>query len=208
MVEPGAGVRITQWDCVRLMRWWKPAQWEDDHPLSDAERERIAVDEPDLLMNAQHESVPRAGIASTWSATSGSRKPADCQHSSGVRRGSPSSGMTSLGQADRPRSASLSAMHDEFQPTDSIVFDVPDLSHARNLVSWLADRWVRLRSRNRARQSSPCSSFQTAARNSPRCCAASRPGSVSALSMTSCSGSTDAATSCGRTAWSAPASDT
>jgi hypothetical protein len=23
----------------RFRRWWKPAQWADDHPLSEAERE-------------------------------------------------------------------------------------------------------------------------------------------------------------------------
>jgi hypothetical protein len=38
----------------RLMRWWKPAQWEEDHPLSDAERVDRSLQDPDRLMNSQH----------------------------------------------------------------------------------------------------------------------------------------------------------
>jgi hypothetical protein len=41
----------------RIRRWWKPAQWEDDHPLSDEERaqaQRIHLDAPDGYSEPQH----------------------------------------------------------------------------------------------------------------------------------------------------------
>jgi hypothetical protein len=28
----------------RIRRWWKPAQWEDDHPLTEAERAESAAE--------------------------------------------------------------------------------------------------------------------------------------------------------------------
>jgi hypothetical protein len=39
----------------RIRRWWKPGQWEDDHPLSDEERaQRTDLDVPDGYAEPQH----------------------------------------------------------------------------------------------------------------------------------------------------------
>ena len=39
----------------RIKRWWNPAQWQDDHPLTDEEREqREALDVPDGFSEPQH----------------------------------------------------------------------------------------------------------------------------------------------------------
>jgi len=39
----------------RIRRWWKPAQWHDDHPLSDEERaRRTNPDAPDGYVDPQH----------------------------------------------------------------------------------------------------------------------------------------------------------
>jgi len=45
----------------RIRRWWKPAQWQDNHPLSDEEREQRAhLDTPDGY------SVPQHGFGEDW----------------------------------------------------------------------------------------------------------------------------------------------
>jgi hypothetical protein len=39
----------------RISRWWKPAKWQDDHPLTDEEREqRGDLDIPDGYSEPQH----------------------------------------------------------------------------------------------------------------------------------------------------------
>jgi hypothetical protein len=39
----------------RLKRWWKPAQWQEDHPLSEQERENKAqFQTEDEYINPQH----------------------------------------------------------------------------------------------------------------------------------------------------------
>ena len=39
----------------RIKRWWNPAQWRDDHPLSDEERARRSdPDAPDGYLEPQH----------------------------------------------------------------------------------------------------------------------------------------------------------
>ena len=39
----------------RIRRWWKPAQWQDDHPLTDEERaQRTHLDAPDGYAEPQH----------------------------------------------------------------------------------------------------------------------------------------------------------
>ena len=39
----------------RLRRWWKPAQWQEDHPLSDEERaDNAQFQTEDEYINPQH----------------------------------------------------------------------------------------------------------------------------------------------------------
>jgi len=39
----------------RLRRWWKPAQWQEDHPLSDQERaDNAQLQTEDEYVNPQH----------------------------------------------------------------------------------------------------------------------------------------------------------
>ena len=39
----------------RISRWWKPAKWQDDHPLTDEEREqRRDLNIPDGYSEPQH----------------------------------------------------------------------------------------------------------------------------------------------------------
>ena len=39
----------------RIRRWWSPAQWRDDHPLTDEERaQRRDPDSPDEYVDPQH----------------------------------------------------------------------------------------------------------------------------------------------------------
>ena len=39
----------------RFKRWWKPAQWQDDHPLSEQERANKAqFQTEDEYINPQH----------------------------------------------------------------------------------------------------------------------------------------------------------
>ena len=39
----------------KLKRWWKPAQWQDDHPLSEQERaNRAQFQTEDEYINPQH----------------------------------------------------------------------------------------------------------------------------------------------------------
>jgi hypothetical protein len=44
----------------RFMKWWKPAQWEEDHPQSEEERkeERYAEGAPEELVHGQ---IPMGG---------------------------------------------------------------------------------------------------------------------------------------------------
>jgi hypothetical protein len=41
----------------RIRRWWKPAQWQDEHPLTDEEREQrleVGIEAPDEYVDPQH----------------------------------------------------------------------------------------------------------------------------------------------------------
>jgi hypothetical protein len=39
----------------RIRRWWAPAQWRDDHPLTEEERaQQRNPDGPDHYVDAQH----------------------------------------------------------------------------------------------------------------------------------------------------------
>jgi hypothetical protein len=62
MIEPEPAVKLRdgpEEDTMRLTdrirRWWKPAQWRDDHPLTAEERARDeAAGGPDGFVDAQH----------------------------------------------------------------------------------------------------------------------------------------------------------
>ena len=49
--------------------------------------------------------------------------------------------MTQACQATRARAGDPGRMHSESELTDIVVFDVPSLSQARDLISRLEDRW-------------------------------------------------------------------
>ena len=58
----------------RLKRWWKPGQWQEDHPLSEEERADKPSSRPRTSTSTRStESARRATTASTSTRTSGSR---------------------------------------------------------------------------------------------------------------------------------------
>jgi hypothetical protein len=38
----------------RIKRWWKPAQWQEDHPMSEQERADPSRHVEDELIHGQH----------------------------------------------------------------------------------------------------------------------------------------------------------
>jgi hypothetical protein len=46
----------------RLRRWWKPAEYYDDHPLSDEEREKLPDRRIAENLGATYDEMPGTGI--------------------------------------------------------------------------------------------------------------------------------------------------
>jgi hypothetical protein len=45
----------------RWKKWWRPAQWREDHPLTEAERDQQhPPDAPDGFVDAQHGFGPES----------------------------------------------------------------------------------------------------------------------------------------------------